>query len=215
MHGRRSTPCLDGQRACDTRRVRIALVTVVLLATAAPAAAHIQLDSPAPRTSELKAGPCGAAGSTRGTNISTFLPGQTITVEWDETVDHPGPYRISFDTGADAFPDPVQPDDNFPTTLVDQIADKTGGHYTQDVTLPDIECDDCTLQLVQVMTTAVPYNSFYFQCADLVLSADAGSGSDTGGNTPSGGCSATTGGAQGGVVIAIAAFVARRRRRRG
>lgn len=191
-------------------------MSVVVVAIAAPAAAHIKLDSPAPRTDALKAGPCGAAGSTRGTNISTFLPGQTITVEWDETVDHPGHYRISFDTsGTDAFPDPVQPDDNFPTTLVDQIADKNGGHYTQDVTFPNIECDNCTLQLVQVMTVAVPYNSFYFQCADLVLSADAGSGSgsDTDSNTPSGGCSATTGGAEGGVVIAIAAFVAQRRRR--
>src|SRR5882724_8575981 len=194
--------------------MRFTLACVVVAAAGAPAAAHIKLDSPTPRTNELKAGPCGAAGSTRGTNISTFLPGQTITVEWDETVDHPGHYRISFDaSGADAFPDPAQPDDGFSTTLVDQIADKTGGHYTQDVTLPDMECDNCTLQLVQVMTVSVPYNSFYFQCADLVLSADAGSGSGSGTepNTPSGGCSAAPSSA--GMIVAFAALALRRRRR--
>jgi uncharacterized protein (TIGR03382 family) len=196
--------------------MRCALACVVVAAIGVPASAHIKLDSPSPRTDALKAGPCGAPGSTRGTNISTFLPGQTITVEWDETVDHPGHYRISFDaSGTDAFPDPVQPDDSFPTTLVDQIADKNGGHYTQDVTLPNMECDNCTLQLVQVMTVSVPYNSFYFQCADLVLSADAGSGSgsDGGSDSSSGGCSAAPGGAGAGVMIAFAALVARRRRR--
>jgi uncharacterized protein (TIGR03382 family) len=190
--------------------MRCAWVCVLVAAAGGPASAHIKLDSPPPRTDELKVGPCGAAGSTRGTTISTFLPGQTITVEWDETVDHPGHYRISFDaSGTDAFPDPVQPDDNFPTTLVDQIADKNGGHYTQDVTLPNMECDNCTLQLVQVMTVSVPYNSFYFQCADLVLSADAPPPPPP--SPPSGGCSASSGSA--GVMIALAALGLRRRRR--
>lgn len=195
-------------------RISIAWVVVALATT--PAYAHIKLDSPAPRTNDLKAGPCGATGSTRGASVATFAPGQTITVEWDETVDHPGHYRIAFDPdGGDNFPDPVQPDDAFATTLVDQITDKVGGHYTQDVTLPDLECDNCTLQLVQVMTTAVPYNSFYFQCSDIVLSASAGGGDDDGTSSAptEGGCNAGGTNRGGGVALGLALLLGLRRRR--
>ena len=51
----------------------LALTTLV----PAVAAAHIRLDFPAPRTTELKAGPCGAAGSTRGSNVQVLEPGST------------------------------------------------------------------------------------------------------------------------------------------
>src|SRR5258706_15682682 len=98
--------------------MRIAWLAVVLLGTST-ASAHIAMTYPAPRTSALKTGPCGAAGSTRGTTVTTFDPGQTITVEWDETVAHPGHYRIAFDdNGDDVFKNPNHPNDNFPFTLV-------------------------------------------------------------------------------------------------
>lgn len=191
------------------------LLGIGLLAYSTTASAHIAMTSPTPRTADQKTGPCGPAGSVRGTKVSTFRPGQTITVEWDETVDHPGHYRIAFDdNGSDAFQNPSQPTDNFPSTLVDQIADKGGGHYSQQVTLPNIKCDNCTLQLVQVMTTAVPYNSFYYQCADIVLSDGADpmqEPADT-----DGGCAAAAGGsAGGGTAAALVALglVLRRRRR--
>lgn len=58
--------------------------------------------------------------------------------------------------------------------------------YTWDVTLPDVECDNCTLQLIQVMedpvgmahgpyntTTANANNDVYHQCIDIVLSESA------------------------------------------
>lgn len=39
--------------------------------------------------------------------------------------------------------------------------------------LPDVECDNCTLQAIQVMYDKPPYvtpgNDLYYQCADLVL----------------------------------------------
>ena len=187
------------------------LLGICLLASSSIASAHIALTSPTPRTADQKSGPCGAAGSSRGTKVSTFQPGQTITVEWDETVDHPGHFRIAFDDdGNDAFQNPSQPTDNFPSTLVDQIADKSGGHYSQQVTLPNITCSNCTLQLVQVMTTAVPYNSFYYQCADIVLSDGA---EPTPSPESDGGCAA--GGAAAGPAAALAALglVLRRRRR--
>lgn len=58
--------------------------------------------------------------------------------------------------------------------------------YTWEVTLPDVECDNCTLQLIQVMedpvgtahgpyntTTANANNDVYHQCIDIVLSESA------------------------------------------
>jgi hypothetical protein len=191
----------------------IGLASLALAALAADASAHIALTSPAPRTAEQKTGPCGAAGSTRGTQVTRYQPGETITVEWDETVDHPGHYRIAFDEdGNDSFQNPSTPDDSFPQTLADQITDRTGGgHYTQQITLPNISCTNCTLQLMQVMTTTVPYSSFYFQCADLILGdgADPGPGTDT-----DGGCAA--GSPSLGLAAGLALLgLARGRKRRG
>jgi len=58
--------------------------------------------------------------------------------------------------------------------------------YNWEVTLPDVECDNCTLQIIQVMedpvgqahgpyntTTANANNDVYHQCIDIVLSESA------------------------------------------
>jgi MYXO-CTERM domain-containing protein len=205
------------------------LVPMLLCTGVAVADAHITLLSPAPRTDAQKIGPCGADGSTRGPAL-TYQPGETITVEWDESVDHPGHYRIAFNMDGQEFEIPGLPTDDFPETLVNQIADKEGGLYSQDITFPDAECDNCTLQLIQVMTTNVPYNSFYFQCADIVLSNAApggpdagddgmGGGGDGGGGTTgpaTGGCTASgddTGGF-GWLLLGLLLFVRRSKRTR-
>lgn len=197
-----------------------ALAAVLLVVLVQPAAAHIALRSPAPRTGAQKEGPCGAAGSTRGTTVTTYQPGETITVEWDETVDHPGHYRIAFDdSGDDAFINPSRSTDDFPFVLVDRITDKAGGRYTAQVTLPSTPCTNCTLQLMQIMTTTEPYNSFYWQCADIVIAGDAApDAGPTGGGETSGGC-ATTSGSGAAPITTVAAMLlvfglARRRRRR-
>ena len=176
------------------------------------ASAHITMTSPAPRTTENKTGPCGAAGSTRGTKIARFAPGEPITVEWDETVDHPGHYRIAFDDdGDDVFVNPNNPDDNFAFTLMEPIPDRDGGHYAQSITLPATPCNNCTLQLMQIMTTQVPYDSFYYQCADLTIGTIGdGGGEITGGDGR--GCS-TSSGSGGGAIALLAGLIARRRLR--
>lgn len=210
------------------------------LAWSGPAHAHITLESPLPRTDAQKQGPCGATGSVRGP-AQTFKPGQTITVRWDETTDHVGHYRLAFNLDGEEFPLPNNPNDNFPSVLVDQIPDRQGGgKYSQEITLPEVECDNCTLQLIQVMTTNVPYNSFYFQCSDIVLAesapggADAGAGADAGGTADAGdkgdagdtvdtdkpvdgGCSMgnTRSGGVGFFLLAFACFTIVRRRRQG
>lgn len=187
---------------------------LALLLLSGTASAHATLTSPSPRTADNKAGPCGAAGSKRGTKVAKFSPGQTITVEWDETVDHPGHYRIAFDDdGDDVFVNPNNPNDNFASTLMEPIADKVGGHYTQQITLPAKPCTNCTLQLIQVMTTQVPYNSFYYQCADITIGDGGGDGGGGGADASvDGGCS-TGSGAGTGAIVLLAGLLALRRRR--
>ena len=164
---------------------RQALAAALLLA-AAPASAHVRLVWPTSRYGdEMKAGPCGRLGGTRTTTVSSFLPGQAITVIFDEIIDHPGYFRIAFDPGGDGALQPPVWDagtatwSNPPGVLVlaDRIPDAVGlTHGEVLVTLPDLECSTCTLQLIQVMIDKPPYDGlddFYYQCADLLLSATA------------------------------------------
>ena len=56
----------------------------------------------------------------------------------------------------------------------------TGATYTQTITLPNQACENCTLQLIQMMTDKPPYTTdlasddIYFQCADIALRAPGG-----------------------------------------
>lgn len=156
--------------------LRATSIVFVGLLWASPLAAHIQMLQPKPRTVLQKIKPCGATTVPKGTPTATYLSGETIMVSWKETVPHPGHYRISLDP--DGENDLIDPP-NFtalytnPTVLLDGIADKTGTTtYSVMVTLPDIECANCTLQLIQVMTDKPPYgdgNDIYYQCADITI----------------------------------------------
>jgi MYXO-CTERM domain-containing protein len=157
------------------------ILSALTFGTVPLAEAHITQTFPGTRTESQKQGPCGLTDSPRGPE-QVFEPGETITVEWNETVEHPGHYRIAFDIDGEDFPLPNNPDDNFEVTLVDQIADRNVNDadrtYSQEITFPDVECENCTLQLIQIMTTNIPYNSFYFQCSDISLRAGGGGGGD-------------------------------------
>jgi hypothetical protein len=198
------------------------------------------LDSPASRygAGVLKTGPCGVADGERTLNVTYYEPGETIQVIWDEYVDHPGHYRIAFDdNGDDDFVDPatMMEFDSNDTVLLDEITDKGPGErdYVATVTLPNVTCDNCTLQVIQVMYDKPPYttpgNDIYYQCADLALrqgatppDADAGTDADPDAGTDTGadagtGCSAARG-AVGGLELMAVFFIlvtcrlARRRR---
>lgn len=163
-------------------RASIAFLVFLL---AAPASAHLALVYPPSREggAVLKEGPCGRAGSTRSANVTALAAGSSLEVVWDEYVDHPGHFRIAFDADDD-FADPVCVagcDTHLPrfalytddAVLLDEIADTAGGEGRATVTLPDIACDACTLQVIQVMYDKPPYASggddIYYQCADLIL----------------------------------------------
>ncbi len=171
-----------GPRFARLRRMKRFLAASVLL-SAGTAEAHLQLSYPPARTTSQKQGPCGLTGLARGPAM-TLAPGATITVTWDETINHPGHYRISFDAdGDDDFVVPATAEELYSddSVLEDGIADANGGSYSQVITLPDIECSTCTLQVIQLMTDKAPYgdgNDLYYQCADLVLAAGGDPGGD-------------------------------------
>jgi hypothetical protein len=153
------------------------------IALPARARAHVRLVSPLSRYGdEMKVGPCGRSLGTRTANVTTLRPGSTVTVTFLEIIDHPGYFRIAFDPAGDDDLGPPVYDSGTSTfvnpsnvqVLADHIADAVSTSGSVEVTLPSIECDTCTLQLIQVMTDKPPFDGlddFYYQCADLVLSA--------------------------------------------
>jgi hypothetical protein len=161
------------------------------------ALAHIELKSPMNRYSDIKAGdnkscPCGAGSTNRSCRkpeefsdpdrsadrATTFAPGDTITVRFDEYVGHSGRYRIAFDpdgASLEAFNQNILLDEPDPSGSVGNIGENTIWEFQ--VTLPNMTCDNCTLQLIQVMDgntidkvlNPVDRGGTYFQCADIVL----------------------------------------------
>lgn len=159
-------------------RLLVALLVAGAAALPSRALAHLSLTAPVSRYGPdvLKTGPCGVSGGERTANVSYFEPGATIEVRWDEYVQHPGHYRIAFDPdGVDDFIDPATMTELYSNdaVLLDGIEDSRERQYAVTVTLPDVSCDNCTLQVIQVMYDKLPYttpgNDIYYQCADLVL----------------------------------------------
>jgi MYXO-CTERM domain-containing protein len=168
---------------------------------AAAAFAHIGLEDPQARypsdgSNNNKACPCGVGNSNRTcddpsdysdpdrneSRASTFQAGETITLTFYETIGHAGRYRIAFDPdGADLpdFNDNILLDVPDPPGSAGNTGD--GDKWEFEVTLPDMACDNCTLQLVQMMdgNTDDPVpdpagRSSYYQCIDLVLLGEGG-----------------------------------------
>ncbi len=151
---------------------------IAALLLAAPADAHITLTFPDGRFGNdtiQKQAPCGLGGALdqRGPNVQTFAPGETITIEWDETIDHPGHFRISFDEDGQDFVTPPQEDDFYvdATVVLDDIPNEPDQKYSFEYTFPLVECTTCTLQVIQVMSEGQydPESSVYYQCADIEL----------------------------------------------
>jgi len=169
------------------KQLVMAAAAITSLAVALPARAHICLEAPVSRVgpscnvlSAQKPGPCGInARSTK--YITEFKPGETITVTLNETVDHPSHYRIAFNPNGSTFEDPANKDDKDgkkPFVLLDGIVDESEARQSVKVTLPNMTCDNCTLQLIQVMYdktgNGFGNDDIYYACADIVLKGAAG-----------------------------------------
>lgn len=158
---------------------RLAIPLTMAATLCAPQArGHARFDpakSPAPRStnSGIKNGPCGSDAVTVDAKRTWFKPGQEVTIYWEETIDHPGWFRIAFSedgaTGFDAnvLKDNITDTQNTPVNYSDPA---TYHKYSTKVTLPNEECDKCALQLIQYMTENPASPSLYFSCADIKIS---------------------------------------------
>jgi hypothetical protein len=174
----------------------LSAVLPALLLSAAAAEAHIKLTYPPSWIMEnstgdpQKNGPCGGP-ATRSNVRTRFRPGETIMVQFTETIHHPGHFRISFDdNGTDAFKDPTSFTDIVEPPVMPILKDgllkdhQAGQPLMVPITLPNVTCSTCTLQIIQVMTDKPPYqpggNDIYYHCADIELAADGGGAADGG-----------------------------------
>jgi len=187
------------------------------------ASAHFVLLTPPSFTTEKSgkgAPPCGATSPL--TNMVTKVKGgQPLKVSIMETVPHPGHYRIALlKSHSDPFPDPntvvkngssvSAPIENPPTlpVLADGVwvhTDVLSGPQTTMVTIPNIDCPKCVLQVIEFMAEHGPNvggGYYYHHCADLEITADGtappppDAGTDPGMDAGSGGADGS-GGASG------------------
>src|SRR6266540_3972409 len=152
-------------------RLRLVLPLLTILFPSLAHAHSVMLDPPPRDPDQIKIAPCGGAGPTpAGAATRTVLEaGSTITVEFAETVQHPGYFRIAFsENGLTGFDEHV---------LVPMIPDTNGQNYSVQVQLPSTPCDNCSLQLIQCMDGSNPPVSScsnYYSCSDIVLTSGPG-----------------------------------------
>jgi hypothetical protein len=190
------------------------LALAALLAGAAPvlAHAHFILVEPAATLAQnrlgdpQKLGPCGGTSANAGTPtgaVTKVQGGAPLHVKIEETVYHPGHYRIALavngEAGLPAIPEVVTRDTPRgpwsvsasiqdpvrPPLLADGLFAHTArpaGPFETDVLLPNINCPTCTLQVMQFMAEH-GYNRdggyFYHHCAHLQIVADPSKPLDT------------------------------------
>jgi len=183
------------------------LIPFGVLLTAFPTAvnAHFKLLEPASwivedaRGDPQKAGPCG------GNNVDWGKPsyviakasgGEKLHIKVQETVYHPGHYRVALAVNSrNELPlDPeatTTPTDKGPRSVSAKIQDppqmpvladglwvhtaKGDGLWETDIVLPNINCKKCTLQIVQFMAehgVNNPGNFTYHHCSELQITAN-------------------------------------------
>jgi hypothetical protein len=187
----------------NKRFTKLAL-SVALSLTALGAHAHFKLVSPASwieeddRGDPQKMAPCGgtlADGGTRTGAVTTVTGGSMLEVAIEETIFHPGHWRVSLARRINWLPAdnvPVMKDtengprsDYFvidenpqPPVIIDGLWEnqerRTGPRVTE-IRIPNIDCEGCFLQVVQFMEEHPGFREggfTYHHCAVLNISAD-------------------------------------------
>ena len=178
---------------------------VLLAAVPTAMQAHFKLMEPASwiveddRGDPQKAGPCGGTNADYGKPtyiVSQAVGGSKLHVKVQETIYHPGHYRVALAVNSpNELPvDPkatTETTDRGPRSLSAEVmspvqmpvlADglfvhtaKVDTPFETDVTLPNISCKRCTLQVIQFMEQHAvnnPGNFTYHHCATLQITAD-------------------------------------------
>jgi len=187
---------------------RSVLVLLIVMGLANSARAHFKLLEPASWLVEnnlgdpQKAGPCGGTNADWGKPtyaITKATGGQKIHIKVQETVYHPGHYRVALavNSPTELPPDPqttTRDGERGPVSVsaviqnppqVPVLADGLFVHSTRpagqappfetDVVLPNINCKKCTLQIIQFMAEHgrnADGDFSYHHCADLKITAD-------------------------------------------
>lgn len=126
-----------------------AVVVALILAAPASVFAHARLMNPPPRSpaDDNKSGPCGNVPRT--TAFTQYEAGATITVTWQETIDHNGCFDIVF---SEKEIDPTSGGEWRHLKRIQDDAGTPNTTFTTTVQLPaGITCEKCTLALRQIM----------------------------------------------------------------
>lgn len=182
-------------------KMRHFFISIVMIATGNHSLAHFRLanqtlindpnfNTPIPRinaANDLTGGlkdyapanavdaPCGefvnGSAVLKGLPLKTYSPGQVVKIEFEETINHDSRYDIDYSTDNDATFVPLLSLEE--AVLVDEDGMVGGGHhtYTTNVTMPSIECNNCTFRMRQFMKES---NTFYYACADIRITANPG-----------------------------------------
>jgi hypothetical protein len=195
--------------------IRFALgLTAAVLMAPSVVDAHFTLLAPASWLVEnrlgdpQKAGPCGGTSADAGTptnTVSKVQGGQPLHLKVQETVFHPGHYRVALAVNSRAelpadpevttrdsergpwsvsakIQNPAQP-----PVLVDNLWAHTdraaiAEPFETDIMIPNINCEKCTLQIIQFMAEHARNRDgdfSYHHCADLQITADPSKPIDT------------------------------------
>ena len=119
-------------------------------------------------------GPCGNVART--TMSTTYQPGQSVLVKWEETIDHPGCFIIDFSPAGDAN---WQQLSVVKHKTLPAIPPTMPRPYEATVNMPaGVSCDGCTLRLRQIMLandalacppTNIVSGATYYSCADVTV----------------------------------------------
>jgi hypothetical protein len=186
--------------------VRAFAAAALLAAAPAVTQAHFKLVEPASwlieddRGDPQKAGPCGGSNTDWGKPtfaVTQASGGSTLHVKVQETIYHPGFYRVALavnsptelpadpkatTTQSDRGPQSVSGEVMSPVqmpVLADGLFmhhERAAAPFETDVTLPNINCRRCTLQVIQFMEqhgANNPGNYTYHHCAIVSITADA------------------------------------------
>jgi len=185
----------------------LAALSAVAIAAPAVALAHFVLHEPTPTLVQTPLGdpqklaPCGGTSKDPGTPSNVITPvrgGDMLHIKIQETVFHPGHYRVALavrdrselpadpptttrdtERGPWSVSAPIDPKPK-PPVLADGLfvhttAPAKGSFHETDIRLPNINCDSCTLQVIQWMGEHGhnPDGDYsYHHCAALKITAN-------------------------------------------
>ncbi len=155
------------------------------------AQAHFYLQEPASATMQStqgdpqKTAPCGTNTGVATNQVTTYTQGQMITLTINETITHPGHYRVAIADSAAKLPadppvtvgstecgsTPINPNPTLPL-VADGLFVHTAafsGPQTVKIQLPqNLTCTNCTMQITEFMSNHTA-PCFYYHCATISI----------------------------------------------